>query len=344
MFAISSSWNTFAQRGNSPRTSPISSNKSAGGPSNPPQVVLRRSLSLGLVGLSAGFAFPAEGQDFVSQGMVSSSSRVESPGSKFTEDFILPSGVVELGGELVFVTAGPALRGRDLDFTDLALGRLRLRRRIADWAEVFVNLGGLVKQPKYTDEPVFQGGLLGFRFPFAKKFAAEVIGGGGPLLESAGHYWQSEQAIVAKPAIDRHTRFQLRAGGAFTRLIFDDRTRPPLWMEQLVLGVELDLGDRKGGGWIGFDYRVPLASGPKGDPSPHGRPFDPAVELGLQVGGILSARSDWDLFVAYSVVDRGDLSELRTTLPILDGGFDQKQILFGVQHRFERRRHGSYEE
>lgn len=295
----------------------------------------RAVVIVGLAALVGSVAPSATGQEILQTGIASARSYVESPGSKFTDDFLLPSGVVEVGGELAFVTSGPALRGRDLDFTDLALGRVRMRKRIAEWVEVFLNVGGLVKQPKYTDEPVFQGGLLGFRVPFAKHFAAEVLWSAGPLLESAGLYWQAEQMILAKPRIDRSTRFQLRAGGAFTRLVFENAARPSLWMEQLVLGAELDLGEEKGGGWLGFDYRIPIASGPRGEGTL--APFDPAVELGVQVGGILSPRSDWDLFVSYSIIDRGDLSEPRTTLPILDGGFDQKQILFGVQHRFGRR-------
>ena len=63
--------------------------------------------------------------------------------------------------------------------------------------------------------------------------------------------------------------------------------------------------------------------------------LDPSVQLGLYVGGVVSPRgSNWDLFVVYSFVDRGDLERPETTLPILDGGFDQRQLAIGVQHRF----------
>jgi len=45
-----------------------------------------------------------------------------------------------------------------------------------------------------------------------------------------------------------------------------------------------------------------------------------------------------DLFVETSILDRGDLEDGRTTLPILSGGFDQKRVLFGFNRRFGVRR------
>ena len=35
------------------------------------------------------------------------------------------------------------------------------------------------------------------------------------------------------------------------------------------------------------------------------------------------------------MIDRGDLANPATRLPILDGGFDQKQIVFGVVRHIE---------
>jgi hypothetical protein len=293
---------------------------------------------VGLAGAASvfGAATSAVGQEIKLAGPISGQSRVVETRSRFADGFVLPSGMLEVGSELVFITSDRFLGGRDLDFTDLAIARLRFRKRMAAWVEAFVNFGAIAKQPKYTNESVFQGGFLGLRIPFEKHFAAELQAGAGPLLGNSGIYWEADQTIIAKPAIDKHTRFQLRAGAASTYLSYASPVQSALWMEQIVLGAEIDLGDREGGGWLGFDYRVPVSSGPSVATTLGARVFDPAVELSFQIGGVLSDRSDWDLFAAFSIIDRGDLAEPRTTLPILDGGFDQKQILFGVQHRFGR--------
>ena len=46
---------------------------------------------------------------------------------------------------------------------------------------------------------------------------------------------------------------------------------------------------------------------------------------------------NWDLFAEFAIVDRGDMENPATRLPIMDGGFDQQQILLGVTRHFETR-------
>ena len=43
----------------------------------------------------------------------------------------------------------------------------------------------------------------------------------------------------------------------------------------------------------------------------------------------------WDMFAAFTIVDRGDLSRAQTLLPMLDGGFDQKQFILGLSRRLD---------
>jgi len=55
----------------------------------------------------------------------------------------------------------------------------------------------------------------------------------------------------------------------------------------------------------------------------------------------------WDLFAELAIVDRGDLSNPATRLPVIDGGFDQRQVLFGVTRHLEstkKRYHPNYDE
>ncbi len=49
--------------------------------------------------------------------------------------------------------------------------------------------------------------------------------------------------------------------------------------------------------------------------------LDPQVRLNLEVGGAMSLHADgWDVYAAYTIVDRAELDKPETTLPILDGG------------------------
>ena len=58
--------------------------------------------------------------------------------------------------------------------------------------------------------------------------------------------------------------------------------------------------------------------------------IDPQPRLDFHAGTVLSIVKEWDLFADFAVIDRGDVANPATRLPILDGGFDQKQIVFGV--------------
>ena len=140
--------------------------------------------------------------------------------------------------------------------------------------------------------------------------------------------------MLAKPQIDRSVRFELALGHSITALDVD-RDRRPFWVEEVVAHGEMQLGEDDAAVWLGVDYALPVASGPDRPSRTSARFMDPNVGLGLQVGGVMTPRrSNWDLFVIYSFLDRGDRDRPETTLPILDGGFDQRQLSIGVQHRF----------
>jgi hypothetical protein len=53
----------------------------------------------------------------------------------------------------------------------------------------------------------------------------------------------------------------------------------------------------------------------------------------------LSLHADgWDVYASLTIIDRGELERPETTLPILDGGFDQQQLTIGVEYRFDPKR------
>ena len=56
----------------------------------------------------------------------------------------------------------------------------------------------------------------------------------------------------------------------------------------------------------------------------------------FRIGSVYSVVKSWDVYVEYAVIDRGDDTAPRTVLPILDGGFDQRQLTFGIARHFAR--------
>lgn len=95
------------------------------------------------------------------------------------------------------------------------------------------------------------------------------------------------------------------------------------------------MGDSQGAFWAALEYRLPWQASPARS-SPDGASgafLDPNVQTSLQFGGVLVFR-EWDVWAAYTIVDRGEIDRPEPRLPMLLGGFDQRQLSLGVQHRF----------
>jgi hypothetical protein len=88
--------------------------------------------------------------------------------------------------------------------------------------------------------------------------------------------------------------------------------------------------------WVGLNYAIPLIKAGNLPNAPTPIALEPSTRLDLQVGFVFRTGNDedWDLFAYYAWLDRGEGSRPETRLPILDGGFDQQQLVLGVGHRF----------
>ncbi len=263
---------------------------------------------------------------------------VPSPGSLFADDLLLESGVVEVGGEVIFVVTDRELAGQAVKFTDLGLLRLRARRTFGPHLELFAATELVVKQPHGLDEPVWQGALGGVRVPFAHRCAAVVSGGGGPLLGRDGHHWEGATSLEYKPRLDQHVWLDLELGTATTGLAFRPEPTAPFFVEELVASAAALFGASAGGAWVSIDYRLPYARTPR-ELTWDGasvRTLDPGPGLGLTLGAALTIlERGWDLFTVFSFFDRGDAARPDTTLPVLHGGADAVELTLGLQHRFE---------
>jgi hypothetical protein len=249
----------------------------------------------------------------------------------------------ELGASLDFMTSDPSLGGRKLKFTDVVLfrahGLLALGRR----AELFAGVDLLPKQPSYTDERVWQGALLGARYRFNDPLSTYVRGQGGPGLARDGYWVVGEAALQSMIDLAEKTLFWESAlGGTYTQLFPDEPADRAFWQAELLARSGIAIREKKGifATWLAFTFHFPLVARPKPSaPDPgSGRALDPQTRVGVAFGMVLGVSKSIDLFAEISILDRGDLDDATTTLPILAGGFDQRRIVFGFNRRFGDRR------
>jgi hypothetical protein len=280
-------------------------------------------------------ARPASAQEVMMQSQVAAAPAVRSsPVAKINESPILPAGRLELGGELVFLTAESDPRGELLQFTDVGLLPLFARFGVARWLEVDAGTEILIKQPETLDERLWQSAFTGLRVPFGSVFGGSVSGTYGKLMEHQGRYWQLESSLLAKPSALDWLRFELRAGHLVTAVDYRRDGARLDWLHEVIAHGEVQFGEDEGGAWIASDYAVPIAHSTAESAE---RPaMDPNVRLNLEIGAVISPEdTNWDLYAVYAVVDRGSVDAPGSTLPILDGGFDEQRLVLGVQHRFD---------
>jgi len=300
---------------------------------------LARLASLALWALAV-VAFPraAFAQYSVPSQAASSSERVGTARSKVREELVSPDGW-EVGASLNFITSEPSLGGEDLKFTDMVLLRLHGLVSVGGSVELFGGTDVLPKQPSYTDELVWQGALGGARFKVGDSFAAWIRATGGPQLDQSGWWLGGNAALQYKLALEKVLFFEAALGWGHSQLLFDEDTDGAFFLDEIFTQVGIALRDPKNGhfgAWLMFDYFVPVLSSPDTADPVSGGFLDPQPRVNFHLGGLIGVSESVDLFIEWSILDRGEIESGPTTLPILNGGFDQKQLLFGFMRRFGR--------
>ena len=246
------------------------------------------------------------------------------------EDYlVLPSGG-ELTAQMRFVTAGALLGGERLAFTDLALFGLSARWSLFTKLELAAAVDFLAKQPSDTDEKVWQSVSGTLRSPLGAHVALAIGGGGGHLLGHSGMWTTESLTLEWKKPIHDILAFDVQAGVDGLGLSAKQTTSSTAFLTEISLRTMALFRDPRGnvGGWIGLAYALPVQASGR-DPTTE-MPIDPRARINFHAGGVVSLVPKWDVFVDFAIVDRGDADHRATELPILDGGFDQQQILFGV--------------
>jgi hypothetical protein len=247
---------------------------------------------------------------------------------------VMPSGG-EVTAQMRFMMADPIDGAGALRFTDLALFGVTARYSLLSRLEVAGTVDLLPKQPSSADEKVWQSAGGSLRTPLGKRSAVALSGGGGHLLGHSG-MWTRESLTLQwrKPIADEIMLFDVE-GGVDAIGLRAPNTSSSALIAEVAVKTSVVFRDPHGdvGAWVGIGYALPIQSSGK-DPTTE-LAVDPQPRLDFHLGGVISLVKTWDVFADLAIIDRGDAANPATRLPILDGGFDQKQVILGVSRHFE---------
>ena len=269
--------------------------------------------------------------------MAAGATAVEKSHRGVSQDYlVLPSGG-ELTAQMRFLTADAMLEGDKLKFTDLALFGISGRWSLFTKLELAASVELLPKQPATTDEKPWQSVGFAMRSPLGRHVAIALAGGGGHLMDHTGMWMREALTVEWKKPIHELIAFDVEAGVHGLGLSDKEHTQSSAFLTEVGLRTAALFHEPKGhwGAWVGVTYAVPIQYSGR-DPTTE-MLIDPQPRVNFHIGTVLSPVKKWDLFFDFQIIDRGDRSNPATQLPILDGGFDQKQLIFGITRHIERK-------
>lgn len=254
-----------------------------------------------------------------------------------SQDYLVMPRGGELSAQMRFLTAERMLDGDELKFTDLALFGLSARYSLFSRLELGASVDFLPKQPSTTDEKAWQSVGVTVRSPLGKQVALQLAGGGGHLMNHSGKWTTESLTLEWKKPIHDVLAFDIQ-GGISGMGLDAPTTRSTAFITEVGVSTTALFHDPHGywGGWLGIGYSVPVQASGR-DPTTE-VVIDPQPRLNFHAGTVVSLVKKWDLYIDFAVVDRGDARDPRTQLPIIHGGFDQKQIIFGITRHIEASR------
>ncbi|HEY7370933.1 MAG TPA: hypothetical protein VIF57_02060, partial [Polyangia bacterium] len=243
---------------------------------------------------------------------------------------------LEASTELAFVTTrGPMESVPQLYFTDLELWRVHAAITPLGGLRIDASATFLPKQPATLDEPFWQAAALGGRIALGDWAALGVDASFGKLMRDLGSHGSSALSFQARTLMNRYFIWEGSVGLIGTRLWPSPATGTAFWFAEAGASGQFQLcwnqcDEHRGATWLGIDLAVPIYHHPGAvDPSDP-VPIDPRTRLGLTLGSFFNVNKTWDFYATVSWIDRGDPDVPNTQLPIVDGGFDQIQVAFGV--------------
>ncbi len=258
------------------------------------------------------------------------------------QDYLVRPAGGELTGSMRFITS-PAVPGfgseEALRFSDVALFTVGGRYSLISRLELSAAASFLAKQPSTTDEKPWQSVAVGLRSPIGKRTALAINGSGGHLIDHQGAWTAESLTLQWRKPIAEILTFDV--SGGLEGIGITAKNSTSAFVTEVAVNSSALFREPNGhwGAWIGIGYALPVNV--RGtDPTTNVK-IDPQPRLDFRIGTVISLKN-WDLFTEIAIVDRGDLSNPATRLPVLDGGFDQRQIVFGgTRHLEGKRRRGS---
>lgn len=252
--------------------------------------------------------------------------------NKTEEWLIAPGGSGSVGGGLTYMVADGDLTGliggRQLKFTDVVMLGLDARYALGGVAEMALSTTLLPKQPSYTDELAWQSASLGFNIGLTESILTSLRFAGGPTLGDSGGWASAQLGVGTRYPLDRYVIFDGGIHARGTALFIADEAP---WFGEVAVNAQLVFpAPGAAAVWFGSDFTFPVAS----NETPNFQ-MDPQTRANVMLGGVLSFIDNWDIYATFAFIDRGDLVEPETNLPILDGGFDQQQLTVGVTYRWD---------
>jgi hypothetical protein len=256
------------------------------------------------------------------------------------QDYLVAPAGGELTSSMKFLMTEPSLGGEAMKFSDLALWSVGGRWSFFSKLELSIEASFLAKQPSFTDEKPWQSVGGAIRSPIGKRAALQITAAGGHLIGHEG-MWTKEALLLQfrQEIADEIMQFEVTAGVDGVSL--SAPRAPSAFITEVALMTSALFREPTGhwGGWVGLGYAVPVAF--RGQDPTTGMSVDPQPRLDFRIGTVLSLVKNWDVFAEFAIVDRGDMEDPATRLPIMDGGFDQKQVIFGVTRHIEGKRRRS---
>ncbi len=214
-----------------------------------------------------------------------------------------------------------------LKLTDAVMMRLAARYSLGGIAEVFGSASLLPKQPSGMDELAIQNGSVGTRIGLTEWLATGLKVAGGSTTNQDGAWGSAGLGLDARADIDDFVVFDMGLYGLGTGLTHND-----VGVGLFEVGTTFQIvlkAPKAAAMWVGAGLFFPVA-----DAAGDGAQINPENRVNLEIGGVLTFVDEWDIYAKYSYIDRGDISDPTTILPILDGGFDQQQLVVGLTWRF----------
>ena len=257
------------------------------------------------------------------------------------DQIVMPAGNYTIGGTLGFMMApkSPFQADESLRFTDVVLLGLGGRLALGGRAEVAASVAFLPKQPSFADEFAVQGVSLSARVAFARRYAGWARASGGPTFGTEGKWAAIAVGLETQKSLHDflqvHGQFGMNTVGLFANGADGDKLKfkDPAWFTEAIIGADLVTFDKRTfAAWIGTSFHFPVGEFSESAMMD----LKPSTRANFHLGTVFSGLPKWDLLFDFSVIDRGDVNDAATTLPILTGGFDQAMISFGMTRRYKR--------